>query len=542
MKLDLDILKHALSPKEHLRAWDSTGKMLILKWNLLNSNKSRILYLAAFSLAIIAVIISSHVGQVIIQTASYQGDIAAKQMAYNYIMSYSRGEMGTLGTIAFSMAIYSSLIAPFTGVVANSMFPLRHVSPLQVPLLSRFTDSFMNQMMSTISIFQLVALTTMSALSNLEERSTWALLFTWASWPLLVSISVFASWGVEYIQRRFSLKQLIFIALAIVLAGVVAFIINPSNLSTLFGLGTFYTETIKGINDYSTIQRLQAFGLLFGSMLVFILISSVMSLSALSRPEKPMKLDSEGNEVKKTLFKRIPLSKRKHSPVYEVEMFLLMVSQLLRNPDSLRPILIAVMGGIPLILIFKAEQVVTITFIVSIPLLIACSWAVNFLGVLGGGLMWLHNQPRALNNLPWIAATTQMLMTLSLFGVIWAPAFIVGMVPPEKILSYVLVAITTSVLITRSSMDKAIKKPYAINPGTKGEGIVPMGAMVPYTIKMSLWGCQYGVLLLYSDNLLLQACMAVLALVWSSWRMVRLVRHWQKPETQAQAIQTLNQA
>lgn len=537
-----DYVKHAISPKEHLKAWNSTGKMLSLKWSLLNSNKARIIYLAAFLLAITSVAISSQVGQVLIQTASYQGDIAAKQMAYNYLMSYTRGEMGTLGTIAFSLAVYSSLIAPFTGVVSNSMFPVKHVSSLQMPLLSRFTDSFMNQMMSTISIFQLVALTTMASLSTLEESSTWALLFTWASWPLLISISVFASWGVDYIQKRFSVRQILALVLSVASVLAVVFIISPSSLGNLFGVGTLYTDAIKNINEYDLHHRLVAFGVLFGSMMVLILISSVMSLAALAKPEKALKLDSAGNPIKNKFSNVNLFTKRKHSPVYEVEMFILMVSQLLRSPDSIRPIFIAIVGGIPLILIFKAEQVVTITFIVSIPLLIACSWAVNFLGVLGGGLTWLQNQPRALNNLPWIAAATQMLMTLTLFTLIWSPAFIFGMVSPDKILSYILVAIATAVLITRSSMNKAIKSPYAITPGTKGEGIVPMGAMVPYTIKMSLWGCQYGVLLLYSESLLLQACMALLAVVWSTFRMTRLVSYWRKPENQSYAIQSLNQA
>ena len=231
-----DYVKHAISPKEHLKAWNSTGKMLSLKWSLLNSNKARIIYLAAFLLAITSVAISSQVGQVLIQTASYQGDIAAKQMAYNYLMSYTRGEMGTLGTIAFSLAVYSSLIAPFTGVVSNSMFPVKHVSSLQMPLLSRFTDSFMNQMMSTISIFQLVALTTMASLSTLEESSTWALLFTWASWPLFISISVFASWGVDYIQKRFSVRQILALVLSVASVLAVVFIISPSSLGNLFGV------------------------------------------------------------------------------------------------------------------------------------------------------------------------------------------------------------------------------------------------------------------------------------------------------------------
>lgn len=536
--MKFNYLKYSLSPKEHLRAWDSTGKMLFLKWNLLNSNKTRILYLAALSLAVISIIVSSQIGQVIIQTASYQGDIAAKQMAYNYIMSYTRGEMGTLGTIAFSMAIYSSLIAPFTGVVSNSMFPLKHVSSFQVPLLSRFTDSFINQMMSTISIFQLVALTTMSALANLEEKSTWALLFTWATWPLLISISVFASWFVEFLQRKLSKQQLVFSGLTLISTLVVLFIIDSSYLTTLFGLGDIYTDVIKNISHYSLSNKLHAFGILFGIMLFFLILSSLMSVYALSQPEKPMKTDINGNIKERKAF----FSKRKHSSVYEIEMFMLMISQLLRNPDSLRPICIAILGGIPLIFLFKADQIVTITFIVSIPLLIACSWGVNFLGVLGGGLTWLQNQPRALNNLPLIAAFTQIFLTLSLFTIIWSPAFIFGLVEPNKILAYIFVAIATAVLITRSSMNKAIKNPFAITPGTKGEGIVPMGSMVQYTIKMSLWGCQYGVILLLSDNFVIQSSMAFLAVVWSAFRMYRLMMYWRKPENQASAIQSLNQA
>ena len=81
--------------------------------------------------------------------------------------------------------------------------------------------------------------------------------------------------------------------------------------------------------------------------MVLILISSVMSLAALAKPEKALKLDSAGNPIKNKFLNVNLFTKRKHSPVYEVEMFILMVSQLLRSRQYNAPIFIAIVGGIP---------------------------------------------------------------------------------------------------------------------------------------------------------------------------------------------------
>lgn len=526
------MIRYLPTPRQALKALNATGSMMLMKFTMM-STKSAIIFICAVIFAVVAIISASYCGQLIREIATIPSDIAAKQMALNYLSSYSRGEMGTLGSVAFGMAIYSSLLAPFTGVISNSLISPKNVSYLQAPLLTRYTDSFVSQMFSSISLFQLFTLTTMGSLITLGTSQAWAMLYVWFSWPILISISVIASWAYEALQRVASARNVVIIVSTIVVIFGGFALYNVNSIGTFFGLGTFYTDVIKEIGHSTATERAFDFIGLGVAFLLCCLVGSVLSLYALSKEERTFFTKKE----------KVPfLAKLKHSEVYEVEMLVTMMKQVLRNPDSIRPIVVLIILGVPASFIFRHEQVVQMTFLVTIPLIMACSWGINFLGVLGGGLALLRNQPRALDPLPWIAAVNQVIFTLALFSCLWVPAFAFGAVPLEKLPAFGMAAIATTVLVTRSSLSKAINAPHATHPGTRGETLVPMGTMIGYTLRMSLWGCQYGIILLSSENLRVQVGMCVAAVLWSLFRMYRLARKWQKPETQFAAIQALSQA
>lgn len=528
------MLKYIPTPRQFNTAINNTSYMLGLKWKMLASGRSRLMLVLVVFFAMFAVYISSFVGQVVLRLAGQQSEAAVRQIAYNYIMSYIRGEIGTLGSIAFSLAILSSLLAPFTGVISKSLFSSQHIAPMQSSRLTRYTDSFVAQMFSSISLLQLIALTAISSLLTLEGGQSWGILYVWVSWPILVGLSVFAAWGVEVIQRYISNKNILVSSAIAGVSILVAISFYFDNLKNFFGLGTYYTETVRNLHLASTPEQFMSFAYLIIAFLVIVFIGGMLCLLALSNPEKA--------STKNTYNSPALFSKRKPSKVFEVELFALMINQILRNPDSLRPIVMVIAAGIPALFLFGGTDSVITAFIVAIPLIIACSWGINFLGVMGGGVVWLSNQPGALKNLPWIAAITQGLLTLTLFAVIWTPAIIFGSFETQEVSVYIMSAIAVTFLITRSSMAKSINNPIPTTPGIKGETLVPPGKMLSYTFRMTLWGCQYGIILLYLDMYQAQMSMMFLAVVWSVFRMHRLNKHWNKREVQTEAMRALHQA
>lgn len=529
------MLKYLPGPSQYSQAINNTVHMLTLKWRMMSSGRSRALFVLVMFFVAFSVFASSFVGQVIVRVAGQPSESAARQIAYNYLMSYVRGEIGTLGASALGLAILSSLLAPFTGVISQSLFSPKNIAPMQASVLTRFTDSFVAQMFSSISLLQLIALTSISSLVTIEGGQSWGILYSWITWPILIALSVSAAWGVEVLQRIFSIRQWLISGIIAITGTLVLVTFLRESAVTFFGLGTYYMDTVKHISEYSILEKSLAFALLIIVFMTVIYVGSILSLVALS------KRDRVSSKPEKTKNKAL-LSNRKPQKMYELEMLLIMVSQILRNPDSLRPIAIIVLGGIPVLLFFQGAQAVTTTFIVAIPLIIACSWGVNFLGVMGGGLTWLANQPRALNNLPWLAALVQSVLTLILFLIIWTPAMIVNSFSLDEIFVYVMTAVSVTVLITRSSISKAINNPIPTSPGVKGETLVPPGKMLSYTMRMTLWGCQYGIILLYSDIIQLQMAMCFCAVLWSGFRMTRLNEKWNNPEFRSEAIRSIHQA
>lgn len=528
------MLKYIPTPRDFTIALNNTASMLSLKWKMLTNSRSRLVVILFSMFALFAVYVSSFIGQVTLRMAGQQSETAVRQIAYNYILSYTRGEIGTLGSIALSLAILSSLLAPFTGVISKSLFSLQHVAPMQASRLTRYTDSYVAQMFSSVSLLQLIALTAISSLVTLEGGQSWGIMYVWLSWPILVAISVFAAWGVEIIQRYVSLKNTLIGGSVVGVFLIVILTFYFEQAQTFFGLGDYYMETVRNLYTYDIGEQIVAFGSLVVVFLACVFVGGTLCLIALSHPEK-----ATGSAVED---KPALLSWTKPTKVFESEIFLLMLKQIIRSPDSLRPITLVVIVGIPALLFFQGTDSIITAFIVAIPLLVACTWGVNFLGVMGGGVIWLANQPGGLKNLPWIAAFTQAAFTLALFFLIWTPPLVFGNFEWKDISVYAMAAISVTVLITRSSMDKAIKNPIATHPGIKGEALIPPGKMLSYTFRMTLWGCQYGIILLYLDIYQAQLSMMFLAVVWSAYRMYKLNQHWAKRETQVSAMKALHQA
>lgn len=523
----MSITSHLLRPHALAVATQQTIILLRLKWRIIRSPKSKALLWLGIVALLFAIFAVSNTGY-FIRTIAMDDNATgtAQQVALTYLATFSQGELGTIGAATLGVALLSSLIAPFTGAVSTSLLPYASLASLRSSNLHRFTDSITAQFVSAVALLQLVALTAISSLLTIQGGRAWGMLFTWTIWPLFILLSVFSLWLAEYLHRRYGGRIRLTILGAV--AGVVglAILLDPNHGRTVFGLGTFYAQVIQDIDLlYSPTQKLLAFGVVAVIFLVLLFAAGTMSSVALSLPER--------NSTDAALKKR---RVRKSLPYPEVEVFLMMLSQIWRNAETKRPLLAAALLGSVAAFATSGNFTITTTFTVMAPVVVALAWGVNVFGVLGSGVTWFASQPRIFQQMPWLIAVVQITVTLGIFTVIWLPTFIAGRVVLGDVPSIICSALAATFLVSRSSLSKSIKNPFPTHAGVRGEAIVPPATTLNYTLRLACWAGQYGVIILAVNNVLIEVAMAAVAIAWSCYRINRESEKWQNPETRMKVI------
>lgn len=523
----MSFASHLLTPAALTKGSKQTILLMRLKWRVIRSNKSKALLWIGVVTLLLGIFLVSNAGYFIRNLAQDEDATGtAQQVALTYLAEFSQGQLGTIGATTLGIALLSSLIAPFTGAVSTSLLPYISLSSVRSSNAHRFTDSIVTQFVSAVALLQLMALTTISSLLTIQGGRAWGMLFTWSVWPLFIMMSVFSLWLAEYLHRRYGGRIRLTILSSIAAMVGIALLLDPNHGQTVFGLGTFYAEVVQHIDlMYSSMQKIVAFGSV-GLLLGFLIFAAgTMASVALALPER--------NSTDATLKKR---HARKSSPYPEIEIFLILLSQIWRNAETKRPLLAATFLGVVAAFATSANFTITTTFTVMAPVVVALAWGVNVFGLLGSGVTWLASQPRVFANLPWLIALTQISVTLGIFSAIWLPTFLTGRAELSDIPSIVCSAIATTFLVSRSSLTKAIKYPYPTNAGIRGEAIVPPAATLNYTLRLACWAGQYGVIILAVDNVLIEFSMAALAIGWSCLRINRENEKWKNPAVRMKVI------
>ena len=177
------------------------------------------------------------------------------------------------------------------------------------------------------------------------------------------------------------------------------------------------------------------------------------------------------------------------------------------------------------------------TLVIACPLAIALSWGVNVFGVIGQAMPWLMSQPHAMRLLPSIAVGLQVAMTVSLAGLCYLPASVVGGQTGQQTLNLAAGLAVSTALTTRGSLTKAIRRPHLTRLGSRGDSIVPPLTAVGYTMRFALLAGQLGVLTLNSGvHPERQAALVGWLCVWSILRGTRLLRKWRDPALQSSVV------
>lgn len=502
------------------------------RWNFIRSRRGKILLWLGIIAIFGTVFLASNTGYFIrrIAEGNMAQDTALKQYAIIYLQSYMRGELGILVSGTIGIAIISVFVSPFTGTVSTSLISASHIVSVRRDDKHRFTDSILTQFFSSISLLQLLTLTTVASLLTIDGNNTWGILYAWASWPVLVLLSVFFLWVAEYLYRVFGEKtRLLMAALFLGIIGL-AIILNPKNGETAFGIGEVYAYNIKNFNHFDTDQKIISMGALFFLSIACFFGAYFASMKTLAHAER-MK----------------PAKKRKRpprwqtSPFYAVETVKILFSQVWRNPETKKPLLATIAFGAIMIFATNGTFSVASTFIIIVPLIVSIAWGSNLFGVLGQGFSWVSSQPYIMGNFLKIAYLTQVAITSTIYFLILLPSIIYGKVPTEQIAGMILAFTAVTAVMTRSAIEKSAKNPFPVRAGARGESILPPATIISYTLRFSLWSGQLGVIILIIPDIFLQLGITFLAVTWALVRLHWLNAKWNKnPEMRNRILLTVN--
>lgn len=441
---------------------------------------------------------------------------AAKIFATTYLQSYLRGELGTLVATTLGLAIVSVIIAPFTGTSITSLVSHHHLVSIRSSNRHRFTDSIITQFFASISLLQLLTLTAVGSLLTLDKGRIEGILYTWASWPVLVVISTMFVWIAEYLYRKLGeRKRFGILMLVLALIGLVV-LFNPEQGKTIFGIGTAYASIIQGFSEFNLSTKALAIFMLVVLFVLFFFISYRVSQAALAQPEIFAK---ENTALKK-------VRSRETSAYASIELAYLGINQLWRNLEIRKPLGMATLFGAAVVFFGNQTFSIMSTMVLIIPLIVCLSWGSNVFGILGNGFTWLSSKPFAMRNMLWVFAGIQIALTISLFALMCLPSLLTGRIEYDSATGIILAVISTSFLMTRSAIDKSVRFPYPYKAGVRGEAILPPATLINYTLRFSLWSGLYGFIVVGSDHLLAQLGLTFIAVIWSIFRMVRLNRRF----------------
>lgn len=495
------------------------------RWRIIRRPSSRIVIVLAALAFVFGLYFAASVGQFIRLIAETERDgSTAGLFALNYVIAFERDDFGPIAAIALGSALAASLFAPLTGAASLALASPEDLSGLRLHRLHRYFDSVLVHAVSTIGLLQMLALTAVASLLTLEGTGRgYALAVTWAVWVTLILVGSVEGWLVEYIYRRYGVRTrrlIILVVLAVIAAAVW---IDPDDGTTLFGIGTLYAEVLQ---DRAGLQWWMPFAVLAGVNVLLLVVGAAICQSALNRPAA---IVTRRNDVRA----------RELSTQGRRALQQLMWRQMRRSPEVYRPILTIILIGVPAVWITQGNTATMTTLLIAVPLAVCLAMGVNFFGVVGTAMSWLAAQPKALAWLLHVAGLNMLLVMGVITVLLWAPMVASGLIPLASGGALAAGAVVTSSLATRSSLSKAIHHPYPVRLGARGESLVPPLAAINYTMRLTLWAGQLGILVMVQGQWVIQLALATACALWAYLRYRALVREWGNRVVQTRVIGTV---
>lgn len=502
-----------------LYGFKDTASILAFKWESIKKKRIKVLIVAFIALFALFLYGMSNVGKymLIFLNLNVTGrNDAVRDFVIQYLTSFANGELNVYVAGVFGATILTILILPFSGYSLSGVVPARDMLILKANNNYRLSDSIVVQFVSALSILQLISLTILSSLLSVESGTGPAVVYAWATWLVIVFMTVAFMWIIEYLNRKYGNKTKIAMVGGVIIALGIAILVDPFHGTTFFGLSPVYVDVLQHLYVYSPEQTMLAYGILAALLIGFALAINFVGSKALMIPE-PVAIQKKKSEIK--------LASKQYQKITLMGLLRLIV---FRYKVIWRPILITTIFSTGLLVVVGSTgiQGVLPSVTVIIPLVICLAFGVNMFGILGSSNIWMSSLPKWRDNILFKLALIQIIIIASAYSFVLIVASIFGKISGNDLAQSIPSFLASSSVMIVYAISKSMRQPVKYTAASRGDAILPPLSLLSYMLKFMLLGGLAGSLVFLSTGIfswLIGLTILVISALWfvtlnNKWR------------------------
>jgi hypothetical protein len=519
----VNLLRCVPTPADCVAGIQGTGMLMRVRWRMVRGVGPKVSVVVGVAMMFLALYLCANLGGMVRTIAEEGTGSDASMYAVNFIVSLERGQIGAFGALVLGSVVATALFFSLTGVGGGSFFTAPELVGIRPHRLHRYFDTLVVQAVSTVGVFQLVALTALGSLMTLDGQRGPGFLIVWAMWPMVAALEVMVAWAIELAQRVYGpVARRVAVTVLGCGAGIALFL-DPMHGQTLFGAGDLFASGIRKATLGHWTDALPVFTFTMVLTALFVIVGLTLTQAALLKPVIPLPAPRS--------YRRWKIST---NPMFALTQILLL--QVVRTGAIRRPILAVAMVAPPAVLLSHGSFTVLLTLVVTIPMCVCLAWGVNIFGVIGPGMTWLTVQPNVNRMILGIAVAVQLFMITVLSVGVWGPATMFGIIDSRTAGSVAAATVVAALITTRSAAAKSVLRPYHVNVSQRGDQIIPTLTSINYTLRLVLGGGLVGILVLTVQSLPYQLGTVAGVAIWTTYRFIKLAQYWASRSVQARIV------
>lgn len=447
----------------------STALLARLRWRMIRVPGARTAIIAAIFLFVSATSIIANFGFALAAVAQDPSS-PANPLARDLLQQLADGRIEGIASITLVTVLSIAVFGPFTGTGTVSLAPSEDLMGMRPARAHKYFDSLAINAASGLGILQLLGLVGLNSFLTLDSHRLPGILMAFVSWSVLIALMTAMAWTIEWVVRRFGRWQRYLIAALVSGSAAATYFGSPDQASNLFGAGHWYVSLLRG-EDYSLIPAVLAalaltVGLIYLGLAIFLATDKRLPTVVLtSRPAR---------------YRTFPTT-----PM--LLALRVVVSTVMRTPQTRRPMIAALVFGAPAVLAVDIDQLLAGSISFAIPLAIALSWPANFFAIIGTGMPWLASQPKVMAFLPKALMLAQFLLTMAVISILTMLAFVSGRADAMHVQEILTQSAFITISVAGVSALLAIMNPIRAQMASRGDALVPPITALIYMVSLLLF-------------------------------------------------------
>lgn len=448
----------------------STLFLARLRWRMIRVPGVRTTILAALFFFVSATAIIANFGFALAAVAQ-DPTSPANALARDLLSQLSNGSIEGVASLTLVTVLSVAIFGPFTGTGTASLAPAEDLMGMRPARSHKYFDSLAINAVSGLGILQLLGLVGLNSFLTLDQHRLPGLLMAFTSWAFLIALMTLMAWIIEWVVRRFGRWQRYLIATGLGGSAAAAYFSSPDQASTLFGAGHWYVSLLRDGTSGSLAVAMM-FALLATCLLVYLGLATFL---ATDKHLPTVALTSRPSRYRN--FSGNPL----------LVAMRIVLSTLLRTPQTRRPMIAAIVFGAPAVVAVNVNQLLAGSLSFAIPLAIALSWPANVYAIVGTGMPWLASQPKVMASLPKAIMMAQFFLTMAVVSILSALAFVFGRASAVHVQEIMIQSAFVTICVTGVSALLAIANPIRAQMTSRGDALVPPVTALVYMVSFLLF-------------------------------------------------------